>query len=66
MLDSQFRFDKFNEAYESVDLIIKDLKRLWLVRNKYSRLNYTIQNLLKIKEFIIKSIDYYKGGNDER
>ena len=66
MLDSQFRFDKFNEAYESVDLIIKDLKRLWLVRNKYSRLNYTIQNLLKIKEFIIKSIDYYQGGNDER
>lgn len=66
MLDSQFRFDKFNEAYELVDLIIKDLKRLWLVRNKYSRLNYTIQNLLKIKEFIIKSIDYYQGGNDER
>ena len=41
--------EELNEAYESVDLIIEDLKRLWLVRNKYSRLNYTIQNLLKIK-----------------
>ena len=61
----QFRLKSFKHAYDSIDLIVNDLERLWLVRNKYSRLNQTVNNLLKVKEFIKISIEYYQGGKDE-
>ena len=64
-LDLQFRMKKFDSAYDSIDLIVKDLERLWLVRNKYSHLNQTVNNLYKVKEFIKISKEYYQGGKDE-
>jgi len=64
-VDLQFRLKTLKHAYDSIDLIVKDLERLWLVRNKYSRLNDTVNKLYKTKEFIKLSIEYYQGGKDE-
>ena len=64
-IDLQFRLKALNHSYDSVDLLVKDLERLWLVRNKYSRLGQTVNNFNKVKEFIKISIEYYQGGKDE-
>jgi hypothetical protein len=64
-LDLQYRLKAFKNAYDSIDSIVKDLERLWLVRNKYSRLGQTVNNFNKVKEFIKISIEYYQGGKDE-
>ena len=64
-VDLQFRLKTLKDSYDSVDLLIKDLERLWLVRNKYSRLNQTVNLLQKVKKFIKISIQYYQGGKDE-
>ena len=64
-VDLQFRLKSLKHSYDSVDLLVKDLERLWLVRNKYSRLNQTVKLLEKVKEFIKISIEYYQGGKDE-
>ena len=64
-VDLQFRLKTLKHSYDSIEIIIKDLERLWLVRNKYSRLNNTVNNLLKVKEFIKISIKHYQGGKDE-
>ncbi len=61
----ELRIKILGNAYDSIDSIINDLERLWLVRNKYSRLNQTVDNLLKMKEFIKISLEYYQGGKDE-
>ena len=63
--DLQFRLKTLKHSYDSVDLLITDLERLWLVRNKYSRLNQTVKLLEKVKKFIKISIEYYQGGKDE-
>ena len=57
-IDLQFRLKALNHSYDSVDLLVKDLERLWLVRNKYSRLNQTVKLLRKVKKFIKISIEY--------
>ena len=64
-VDLQFRLKSLKHSYDSVDLLVKDLERLWLVRNKYSRLNQTVKLLEKVKKFIKISIEYYQGGKDE-
>ena len=64
-IDLQYRLKAFKNAYDSIDSIVKDLERLWLVRNKYSRLGQTVNNFNKVKEFIKISIEYYQGGKDE-
>lgn len=64
-IDLQFRLKTLKHAYDTVDLYVKDLERLWLVRNKYSQLNQTVENLYKVKGFIKMSIEYYQGGKDE-
>ena len=64
-VDLHFRIDMLNEADQILNVIIEDLRRLWLVRNKYSRLDKSVGNLLKVKEFIKISKEYYQGGKDE-
>ena len=61
----QYASESGCDDYDTVDLYVKDLERLWLVRNKYSRLNQTVENLYKVKGFIKISIEYYQGGKDE-
>lgn len=63
--DLNYRILCFEDAIHSIDGLIRELKRLWLVRNKYSGLNKTIANLEKVKIFAIKSLDFYKGGAHE-
>lgn len=60
----EFRLKALEEAYQSIDGIISDFKKLWLVRNKYSHLDESVENLLKIKEFAMRSINYYRGGKN--
>lgn len=60
-----YRLKTFEYAYNAINGVIKDLEKLWLNRNKYSHLNQTVNNLLKVKEFIKNSIEYYQGGKDE-
>lgn len=64
-IDVSFRLDALNSAYDSIDKIIIDLEKNWLVRNKSSRLKKSIENLLKVKEFIKMTIKYYQGGKNE-
>lgn len=64
-VDLEFRLQKFNEASASIDGLIKDLKKIWLVRNKYSHLDKSVEELLKMKQFIKRSIDFYRGGTHE-
>lgn len=61
-VDVQFRIEKLKEADQSIDKIILDLKKCWLVRNKSSRLSMSIENLLKVQKFIKLSIEYLRGG----
>ena len=61
-VDVQFRIEKLKDADQSIDKIILDLKKCWLVRNKSSRLSMSIENLLKVQKFIKLSIEYLKGG----
>ena len=63
-VDVNYRLKEFGKAYESLDNIILDLKKIWLVRNKSSRLNDSVENLIKIKKFIKMSIEYYQGGKN--
>lgn len=64
-LDLEFRIKSFEEASLSIDGLIEDLKTIWLVRNKYSRLDKSVDELKQVKEFIKRSIKYYQGGKDE-
>ncbi len=59
-----FRLKELKKAYESIENIILDLRKIWLVRNKSSRLNDSVENLLTIKKFIKMSIEYYQGGKN--
>lgn len=63
-VDVNYRLKEFGKAYESLDNIVLDLKKIWLVRNKSSRLNDSVENLIKIKKFIKMSIEYYQGGKN--
>ena len=64
-LDVSFRLKTFEEADKTIDKLIEDLKTLWLTRNKYSRLDKSVEELIKVREFIKRSISYYQGGKDE-
>ena len=63
-VDVDFRIEKLQEAEQSIEKIILDLEKNWLVRNKSSRLQKSIENLLKVKKFVKLSIEYYKGGKN--
>lgn len=60
------RLDLLNKAIESTDGLIQELSRIWLVRNKFSGLNKSIENLKKMKRFAQLSKDYYQGGYNEK
>ncbi len=64
-VDIEYRLACLKEAIGSIDGLILELKRIWLIRNKYSGLDKTILNLEKLKEFAIKSLDFYEGGAHE-
>lgn len=61
-IDLNFRIKCFKEVIENIEEIKKDLKDIWLYRNKYSRLDKSLEELNKVKQFAIMSIDYYQGG----
>ena len=61
-IDLNFRIKCFEEIIENVEKVKKDLKDIWLYRNKYSRLDKSLEELNKVKQFAIMSIDYYQGG----
>ena len=63
-VDVLFRINKLKEADQLIDKIILDLEKNWLVRNKSSRLNNSIENLLKVRKFIKLSIEHYEGGKN--
>lgn len=64
-IDLKQRLKEFKEAEALIDNTIEDLKKLWLVRNKSSRLEKSVKNILKMKEFIKISIEHYQGGTNE-
>ena len=61
-VDLEYRLNALQEVYTSIDAIINNFRKLWLIRNKYSHLDESVENLLKIKEFAMRSINYYRGG----
>ncbi len=64
-IDSQYRIQKFEEVINDVPKVIDELRAIWLERNKYSKLDSSVDELLKMKEFAIKSINYYQEENNE-
>ena len=63
-IDVEYRITRFKETIKNIDKVKEDLKEIWLKRNKYSKLDNSLCELDKLKQFAIMSIDYYQGGKE--
>lgn len=63
-IDLSYRLERFDYVINNVDKVIDDLRFVWLARNKQSKLNKSIDELFKLKEFAKRSVTFYQQNNE--